>query len=269
MSLYNRIAAKYPDLKKDLWVAQINLTPENYIKEKFRSTLIISGMLTILTFFMFSKMNLPIILVILAFIVYFFLIFKVFFKTVKAKITKRQKKIDEEVLFAGRFLLVKLHSGKPLINALMDASDSYGVASQYFKDIIRDIDTGTPLEEALDKAASYSPSKRMRKILFQINNALKIGIDVTQTLESILDQISSEQLLEIDRYGKKLNSVTMFYMLLAIVLPSLGLTMFVVVASMINIGADLTLFLAIAFFLIIIELIFLSIFKSIRPNVNI
>ena len=77
------------------------------------------------------------------------------------------------------------------------------------------------MEEALEKACNTTPSKKFKKILFQINNALKIGVDVSVSLESTLEEISQEQLVEIQRYGKKLNSMTMFYMLLAIVAPSL------------------------------------------------
>jgi archaeal flagellar protein FlaJ len=269
MSIYTRIASKFPNLKRDLWVAKIRDKPEEYIQKTVKNTLFAGVSLTVLVFFMVDKMNLSLIVIPIAFMIISLIIFTVLFKTAQTQILKRQKMIDQEVLFAGRFLLVKLNSGTPLINALTDASRSYGVANDYFKEIIRDIDTGTPLEEALEKAAKYSPSKRMRKILFQINNALKIGIDVTKSLEATLDQIASEQLIEIERYGKKLGSVTMFYMLLAVVMPSLGLTMFVVVASMVSISADLLLFMGLAILLMIINFVFISVFKSIRPNVNI
>ena len=185
------------------------------------------------------------------------------------KIRRREIEIDKEVLFAGRFLLVKIGSGMPLINSLVEASKSYGVASSYFKEIVKDIETGSPMEEALERAMTYCPSKKFQKILFQITNALKIGIDVTKSLEAVLDQITNEQLLEIKKYGKKLNSVTLFYMLLAVVLPSLGMTMLIVLISFSPITIDLTLFIVILFFLAIIQFFFITIFRTIRPKVNI
>ncbi|MBU1202007.1 MAG: type II secretion system F family protein [Nanoarchaeota archaeon] len=268
-SISKRLAHLFPDLKKNLWIARINKTPEEYTKEKLRLALMSGGTMAILTFFLVDKLNKSYFTILFSFIIFTAVFFFLFFKQVAAKVAVMEKQIDREVLFAGRFLLVKLNSGQPLINALVDASKSYGVANDYFKSIVRDIDMGTPLEEALDKAIKFTPSNRMKKILFQITNALKIGIDVTQTLEATLDQIAEEQLVEIQRYGKKLGSVTMFYMLGAVVLPSLGLTIFVIIASMMNIEVNFTLFGMILVLLVIIELIFLSVFKSIRPNVNI
>jgi pilus assembly protein TadC len=190
-------------------------------------------------------------------------------KRLDVSITKREQEIDRDVLFAGRFLLVKLNSGKPLINALFEASESYGVAGDYFKEIVSDIKLGTPLEDALEKAYKTTPSKKFRKILFQINNALKIGVDVSQPLESMLEEISQEQLVEIQRYGKKLNSIVMFYLLAAIVAPSLGITLFSIVASMMSLRIDLVAFFMVLFLLVIVQLIFIGVIRSIRPNLNI
>jgi pilus assembly protein TadC len=120
----------------------------------------------------------------------------------------------------------------------------------------------------MHNAYKNTPSKKFKKILFQINNALKIGVDVSVPLEAALDEITQDQLVEIQRYGRKLNSLTMFYMLAAIVVPSLGITLFSVVASMVSIVIDMKMFIIVLFFLIFIQLIFLSIFRSIRPNLN-
>jgi pilus assembly protein TadC len=128
---------------------------------------------------------------------------------------------------------------------------------------------GTSLEAALDHASRYSPSEKFRRILFQISNALKIGVDVTNYLEAILDEISNDQLIEIQRYGKKLNSLTMFYMLFSIVIPSLGITLFITIISMVSTNFDLSFFLFLAFMLLVLEYMFITIFKSIRPTVNI
>ena len=181
---------------------------------------------------------------------------------------RRAKEIDKDVLFSGRFLLIKLNSGKPLMLAFEEASHSYGVASDYFKEIVRDIQLGSSLEEALDHSTEYCPSEKMKRILFQINNSLKIGIDVSQVLESILEEISNNQLIELQRYGKKLNSFTLFYMLTAVVVPSLGITMLIIVSSFVSIKIDNTLFFVILFFLVIFELFFISLFKSVRPRLN-
>jgi pilus assembly protein TadC len=228
-----------------------------------------SVLLSVLLFFLIDKTGRPLILVPAGFVVVFLAIFFTQIRSVDAKIHKRAREIDKDVLFAGRFLLVKLNSGRPLLNAIYDASQAYGVASSYFKEIVRDIELGTPLEKALEKGSRYCPSLKMRRILFQITNALKIGIDVTSFLEATLDEIADQQLIEIQRYGRKLNGITMFYMLLAIVVPSLGVTIAVAVASIISISIDFSSFMVVVFFLIIVQFVFLAMFKAMRPNVNI
>lgn len=257
-----------PYLKKKLFMAHINKKPEEYVTEKLRAAAIASVTLTAASTLLLLKAEWPLILIAPIFLVLMMALFFLMLNSVNALVLRRAKEIDKDVLFSGRFLLIKLNSGKPLLQAFEEASHSYGVASNYFKEIVSDIRLGASIEEALDKSTEYCPSEKMKRILFQINNSLKIGIDVSQVLESILDEISSSQLIELQRYGKKLNSFTLFYMLAAVVVPSLGITMLIIVSSFVSIKIDNTVFFIILFFLIIFELFFMSLFKSIRPRLN-
>lgn len=269
MSLVSYIVEKHPELKRKLYMAAMERTPEDYAAEKLKHAVMISVALGILSFFFFDKQGKSPFLALVVLVIGFLVLFRVLFKQVDAHISKRAKEIDKDVLFAGRFLLIRVNSGQPLINAIEDATKSYGISNEFFKEIIRDIDLGTPLEQALERATTNCPSDKLKKILFQITSALKIGTDVTNFLENILDEIAEQQLIEIRKYGKKLNSMTMFYMLFAIVMPSLGMTMIVVIISLINInftGGDFVLVIVLLAFL---QLMFLTMFKSIRPNLHI
>jgi pilus assembly protein TadC len=256
-------------LRRKLRVAGVNKAPKEFLGQTMRSAIVVGVAISVLAFFLAQKKSLPLILAPVAGIIFAFLSYITLLKTLDTKIHKKAKEIDKDVLFAGRFLLIKLNSGKPLINSLMEASESYGVSNTYFKQIIKNIELGTPLEKALEMASDECPSNKMKRVIFQISNALKIGIDVTQNLEAVLEEIAYEQLIEIQKYGKKLNSLTLFYMLLAVVVPSLGMTMFIVVAGLVSLNLTSSTFFIFAFFLLMIELVFLSLFKSIRPNVNI
>lgn len=269
MSYYEQLANNHPELKRKLIMAKIPQEPDQYMRKTVVLSLWVSVTFAVSYFLFGQGLGLSMWGVPIVFIVTLLLVYQVVFHIVDVKIRKIEKDIDREVLFAGRFLLVKLNAGRPLINALTEASESYGVANKYFKEIVHEIDIGTPLEEALTRASRYSPSEKFRRILFQISNALKIGVDVTNYLEAILDEISEEQLVEIQRYGKKLNGLTMFYMLAAIVIPSLGITLFITVVSMLSANFDLGFFLFIAFLLMIEGFFFMTLFKSIRPNLNI
>ena len=114
----------------------------------------------------------------------------------------------------------------------------------------------------------YSPSEKLKKILFQINNALKLGIDVTKPLESVIQEIEDEQEIEVKKYSKKLNSLVIFYMLLAIVLPSIGMVILIVISSFINLSITMGTMSIILSFIAFIQIIFISMFGSIRPNVD-
>ena len=266
--LIHRITSYFPRLKRDLLIAHSNQTPQQFISRNIKFSAIYSVVLTALFFFILDKAKLPKILLLPALIILFILFFGFAFLKIKVQIKKRASEIDREVLFAGRYLLIKLYAGRPLLNALIDTSESYGVASKYIKEIVDDIETGKPIEEALDNAMIYSPSEKFRKILFQINNALRLGIDVTRPLESVIEEITDDQEIEVKKYSKKLNSIVIFYMLLAIVVPSIGMTMLIVVASFVNFPLGIREFLVIIFFIIIIQLIFISLFRSVRPQVN-
>ncbi len=266
--LVQRISSFFPSLKKEIRIAHIKTTPQKYIYQNLKFSLPFSLGLTILFFFVADKAGLSLLVIPIAFIFIFILIFNFGLLRLKSKIVRRQKEIDREVLFAGQYLLVKLYSGRPLLNALIDTSKSYGVASKYVKEIVNDINTGSSLEKALENAMTYSPSEKFRKILFYVNNALKLGIDVTRPLSSILKEITKEQELEIERYGKKLNTIVIFYMLVAVVIPSIGMTLFIVLASFVNFTVELSMFLVVIFGMIVMEALFLSVFKTIRPTVN-
>ena len=269
MSFISALADKYPNLKKDLKKARIDKTPEEIIRSSLKTALTYGLGLSALFFFLADSQdwNLLWVLVFTAGSLYAFYQFGLM--KVKGEIINRRKEINKDVLFAGRYLLVKLNSGQPLINALVEASRSEGMANKYFKKIVRDIKTGKPIEEALREASEYSPSDKMKKILFQISNALEIGIDVTEFLEATLEEIAEQQLIEIQRYGKKLSSVTLFYMLVGVVFPSLGFTIFIVVAGLTDFATDWLFFTGLLMGLAMIQFIFIVVYKSIRPNINI
>ncbi|MBI2653908.1 type II secretion system F family protein [Candidatus Woesearchaeota archaeon] len=264
----DRIASLSPNLKTGLRIAHLPYTPVEFVNKNLKINALYAFLFTSLFFFVLQKAKLPLPLLAPIFVVIFILLFEYSFLTVKAKIRKREREINKEALFIGRYLLVKLYSGRPLLNALIETSESRGIAAKYIKEIVDDINTGNTIEKALNNAMVYSPSDKLRKILFHVNNALQLGIDVTKPLESVLDEITKEEEIEIKKYGKKLSTLVIFYMLGAVILPSLGIAMLIVISSFINLPIDLKALLLFVFFFGIIEFIFITMFKSIRPMVN-
>src|SRR3989338_5235476 len=262
-------AQMFPHLKKDLRVAHIKEDPRAFIKKMALGSTYLSLALFAIVFFAFGRTTIPKYLLIAIFQFLYFVSFFFMMQYPQVVKRRRQKEIDREVLFAGRYLLVKIESGVPLFNALIDGSKSYGVMAKYFREIVEDIRTGVPIEIALENSREFSSSRQFRKILSELVTSLKTGVDVGQSLKSILKSISNEQMIEIKDYSKKLNGYIMIYMILAVVLPSLGMTMLVVVASFLALELSLTFILIAAGILIFVQFIFLTLFRSIRPNVNI
>lgn len=264
----NMVASHFPTLKRDLRISHLPYTPIEYVNKKLKLTALYSFFFTALFFFVLQKAKLSVYLLLPIFIILFILLFEYSLISIKAKIKKREREINKEVLFVGRYLLVKLYAGRPLLNALIETSSSRGVASKYIKEIVDDISTGSTIEDALNNAMIYSPSDKLRKILFHINNALQLGINVTKPLESVLEEITKEEELEIRKYGKKLNTLVIFYMLAAVILPSLGVAMLIVISSFISFPIDLNALLVFVFFVVVLQFIFIALFRSIRPMVN-
>ena len=267
--IVRQIAQRFPRLKEELRTAHIKLRPDIFVKKTLQLSVMFSIGVAVLLFFVFSVAKISMLLILPITICVSLGLFMLFINAPKQRIAKRRRELDMEVLFAGRFLLVKIHAGRPLLNALMEGANSFGVASKYFKEIVDDINMGTPIEQALDNAVKYSPSPKFRRILFQINSAIKVGIDVTIPLESVLEEITHEQMTEIQRYGKKLNSLALFYMLLAIVMPSLGMAMLVVIGGLLGLPIGRNVFFIIIFSLMLLQFIFITLFKATRLSVNI
>ena len=258
----------YPHLKKDMRIVSLKGTPDEFIDKNLKSNFLYTVLLTVLFFFVLDKARISKFLLIPIFIIIFFLFFNFSFLKLKGAVKKKEREINQEVLFVGDYLLVKLYSGRPLLSALIETSKSRGIVAKSIKELVDDINTGSPIEKALENALLYSPSEKFKKILFQINNALRLGIDVTKPLESVIKELTNDQELEIKKYSKKLNTIVIFYMLIGIVAPSIGMAIFIVLSSFINFPITLREFFVVIFFISLIQIVFISMFKSIRPHVN-
>ncbi len=267
----NILARKLPDLKKSLRMAHLKQTPEQYVKRALTLASYASVGATALAFFSTSRMLAPkvTLLILPSVLLGSFILSLVFIINIpRGLIRKRQREIDKDVLFAGRYMLTKLSSGSPIIGALVDASKGYGIASKYFREIVDEINTGVPVEDALEEARTYSSSEKFRKVLWQLLVTLKTGTDVTSPLKATLASIANQQVIEIKEYGKKLNSLMLFYMVIACVAPSLGLSMFLIVGSFLNLQVSNSVLFGVLFFLAVIQGFFLMMIKSVRPMVE-
>ncbi|MCX6710323.1 MAG: type II secretion system F family protein [Candidatus Woesearchaeota archaeon] len=204
------------------------------------------------------------------FLVFIFLGFFFFFlHAPDVKIMKEKQEIGKEIIFAGRFLMVELESGIDVYNSMIGVAQNYETIGKYMRHIIKQIDLGTPIEDAINEEVELTPSDDLRKILWQILNSLRTGADASKSLRSVIEQIVKEQHISITEYGRKLNPLAMFYMIIAIILPTLGVTMTIVLSTLMSIPIDFKILMVFLMFVAFMQFMFLSIIRSSRPAVGI
>ncbi len=259
----------FPELRKKLVLADLTDTPAMFLQKMVMATIFFTVALVIITFVIFSYMNLSWLYLIPAAFVYVVIGFNYLMLYPDAMIIKRRKEIDYEVAFAGRHLVIALKSGMPLFSAITSLSTDYGYVSKEFARISEKVSLGTPLTQAIRDAASTNPSKYLVRVLLQISNSLASGADVGSSLETVIDQISREQMIQLREYGQKLTPFVMFYMMFGIILPAIGIAGVVVLTTVIS-AAKLGLpssILTFAFALIIIvQYLLFGVIESSRPK---
>ena len=207
-------------------------------------------------------------LMLLSIFIFFMMFYSALYKP-KVVALRRARKIEEELPYALRHLLIQVKSGVPLYQGFVSISDGYGEVSKEFKEIIKKINSGYSEIKALEESILRSASQKYRKAFWQILNSMKTGTDVSTPLENVVNEIINDQILAIKNYGQQLNPLTLMYMMMAVIMPSLGITFLVIISSFVGFKIPNLLFVGIAFFLIIFQWSFLNIIRTKRPNVKI
>ena len=267
-TIFQRIAKASPGLKVKLKQAGMEDKPEDFIKKTFISAFYLTTGLVVFLFLILAKLNVLKGILFLIVPIIFIVMFFYMIRLPDVRIARKEKEISKEIVFAGRFIIIELESGVPLYNAMLNLSKNYKVIGRYFKEITDKVDLGTSMEDALNEAVEFIPSNDFRKILWQIINSIRTGSNVAKSLYSAMDQITKDQITEVNKYGKKLNPLAMFYMIIAVILPSLGMTMLIILSSFIQFELSLTILLSLAGFLGFIQFIFIAMVKFSRPAIE-
>ena len=184
-------------------------------------------------------------------------------------ITRKVKDLEMNLLFALRHLLIQVKSGVPLFDGLVSVSNgNYGLVSKEIKECTKKISTGLEQTVALEELALKNPSINFRRVLWQITNAIKSGADLGNTLDAIVNNLSEEQKVAIRRYGSQLNPLAMMYMMLAVIIPSLGITFLIIFSSFSGVSVAEPMFIVILFALAFFQFSFIGVVKSRRPAVE-
>ena len=264
---FQRAAKGMPKLGYKLKQAGMDYKPEEFIKKTMLSSFYVVLGVAVFLFLILSKFNVAKVLFFI-FPVMFIFVFSYMIRLPDVKIKRIEREISREIVFASRFIMIEIESGVALYDALVNVAKNYEAIGKYFREITRKVDFGTAMEDALNEAVEFNPSKDFRRILWQIINSLRTGSDIALSLNIVIEQTAREQNIEIQKYGRKLNPLAMFYMIIAVILPSLGITMLIVMSTFIEFELSLAFLLFVAFFLGFIQFMFLAIIRFSRPAVE-
>jgi len=269
--LFKRIAGKFPGLRHTLAQAEIPDRPEDFIRKSFLTATYVTIGISLMAYPVVAKMLRKSLAEIflsgftVGMLVFYFYLLYFFFNYPTARIIRAQKDINMEVVYAGRFLLIELESGMPVYNAFVNVAKNYKTIGKHFQNIVDKVNLGTDMEAAIDEEANVVPSQNVKKMFWQILNSIRTGANISGALTTVIDQIVREQQVEVQEYGRKLNPMAMFYMIVAVILPSLGMTMFMVLATFVGLKLDLVSLATAACVLGFVQFLFLATIKSSRP----
>ena len=182
---------------------------------------------------------------------------------------RKIRAIDKNLLAALQDILVQLNSGVSLFQILVNISKSdYGAVSEEFSKAVREINTGRHQLEVLEELATNNPSVYFRRAIWQIVNGMKSGANMSDVIKDVISALSEEQIIQIQKYGSQLNPLAMFYMLVAVILPALGVTFLIIISSFISLSAASTkiVFWGLYIFVLFFQIIFMGIIRTKRPN---
>ncbi len=270
-NLMRSLASHFPDLRKDLVRADMQYTPAGFVQSALINAITIALVLLVIAYLFLRGQEMAPFLILLLAPVFLFLAFFYAMYFPKARARMRAKRMEQELVFAGRHMLIELKSGVPLFDAMLGISQDYGEISVEFNKIVEKVTLGVPLGVALHEVAETNPSQYFKRVILQVANSLASGSDVAAALEAALDQISREQAIELKAYGQKLNPIVMFFMIFGIILPSLGIAFLIILVSFLGSSVSFgpTALFGVLLAIGLVQFIFLTMVEGSRPKFDI
>ena len=262
----------FPSLESDLEISEIRMESRYWLGIAFYSFIVYFLVLFVSLFLLFIISGTVFRVALgVSFLIGFMVggvVFMYFVYFPKLRARKRVKDIENNLPFALRHILIQIRSGVTLFSAMVSVGWSgYGMLSEEFKKAVNEINTGKSEIAALEKIAHDNPSLFFRRILWQMINAMKSGSDIGNVLKSIVENITAEQRVAIKRYGAQLNPMALFYMMLVVIFPTLGIVFLLILFSFVGSAINIELILmGILAFLAFVQVMFIGMVKSKRPG---
>lgn len=265
-----RLGAKQKGLEAILQEDNIKESLYNFVRRMVLASIFLAAVIGLSIILILLNVGMsPIIAVLLGFVIalaVFQVSLRNFLNFPMQKRKHNVKLIERDIMFAARDLIISLRSGMPLFNALTMVSTGYGEASKEFGRIVQKVQLGASLSDSIDEVLETTKSNSFKRLMLQASVSIKTGADVVAALQSIIDELSQERIIEMRKYGQRFNAIAMFYMLFGIIFPSMGIAVITILTTFISIfTVTPTLLYAALAGIVFLQIIFLELIRSSRP----
>lgn len=228
-----RVASFYPSVRYDLRNIEVDVEPEHYCSIAFLSAAIWSVIITFFVGFVATRSTLPanaqLLMVFLSFMLslLFFLILHLAYPRIMAK--NIAARVDRELIFAMRDLLIQISSGIPVFTAIENiASSNYEYVGREFQFVSIRVKGGASLVEALEDMAVRTQSEYLKKTAWQMVTAIRSGAQMDSALKGIVKMLVDYQFSVSKSFTAELNFIILVYLMVSAVLPTIGTTVMVI-----------------------------------------
>ena len=135
-----------------------------------------------------------------------FLIYQFFFPVViDSKIEKRTRQLEKESLYFFEILALSLEAGRSIKTAIeVTTKNIDSDLSDEFKKVIKDVNYGKDLDEALEDLKYRIPSDTVNNIILNIRQSNIFGNNIIDTVYSQIAYIREKRILETKAYISKI-----------------------------------------------------------------
>ena len=270
-----RLSKADPRIGEDLKKTSIEINAIEYLSMAFVNMIFIASLFSVLFFTLFFRLNykgfyLTTMYSIAAGFGLSMLFFIIYLRYPTIIAGKKGERVDKNLVFALKELYLQVISGVTLYDALTHVANSdYGEVSVELKEAVKRISTGTSMQVALEELASNTKSDYLKRTIWQLVNTMKAGGTIKGAIKTIINDLVREQRGKIRDYAQELNLWSLMYMLFAVAIPTIGITMLVILSGFA--GFDVTPITFVAFIGLNfgIQIALIGLIKSRRPMVNI
>ena len=135
-----------------------------------------------------------------------FLVYELFFPVViDQKIEKRRRIIEKDSLYFFEILVLSLEAGRNIKTAIeVTTNNINSELSDEFKKVVKDVNYGKDLDEALEELKYRIPSDTVNNIILNIRQSNMFGNNIIDTVYSQITYIREKRLLETKAFISKI-----------------------------------------------------------------